>query len=185
MASAKGVLISVSVLLLIILAVFIANSMINQRADVTYEYQGTRLLDTASGISAQTIFFVANDGNIEPQATATVTAINATITNVSIAGIDQSEVDSHCKFNGTSVTIVNVTLAQDHHLNEWTAVYVTPNQGVDGFQIYGTITLDSDWLHPQNSITVMHRYNITSTNPSYTILTYNRTDDAYQLSSTQ
>ena len=184
MASAKGVLIAISVLLVIIVALFIGNSMINQRADVTYEYQGTALFDTASGISAQTVFFVANDGNIEPQATATVTAINATITKVSISGIDQTKVDSHCKSNGTSVTITNVTLAEQHGMTEWTAVYVTPNQGAEFFQVYGTITLNSDWLHPQNSITVMHRYNLTNTNP-YTILTYNRTDDAYGLSSTQ
>lgn len=169
-----GTKIAVGVAIAVIsgLLLLLANIMVNEHAEVSFQLQGTSAIDTRFNSSLEVTLYEGNNGNIGAVTISKISVLNATITQVSIPGVAQYQLHDFCEFNDTMATISNLTVVKGSSLFKWATILVTPNEGVQSFQISVHVELSSDYLHPRNSI---------SATPPTDLVYYQTSMDVYEL----
>jgi hypothetical protein len=169
----KKILVGVAILVIAAIIGLFINSAWNDYAEVNYQIQGANSF-YATGTNYLVITLkIGNDGNIGVVPTSEIYVINATIIGVSIPNVAQYELSNYCHYNDTVVTISNLTVAKGISMSDWATINITPNEGVLSFSVSASVTLPSDWLHPNSkpmrNLPTELFYNQTSPN-SYTLL---------------
>jgi hypothetical protein len=111
--------------------------------------------------------YLYNGGNVDVKPTLRITALNATIQNVTVSGVSVGNLSGYCWFNTTMVVIGNLTASAKANTALWGVIYILPKSSVSSFAIFSNATVPFDFMHHRNTAeprqTSQIYYSLTST----------------------
>lgn len=133
------------------LTVWYLEGWANDYADIRYQLSGTSVVDINLDHSLQIELLMQNKGNINGVPLSEIGVVNATITQVSINKVAQTQLPRFCTFNETVATIANLTIDSGSALSTWATVYIIPKEGVSSFMVYAKVKL-TGVSHPKDEV---------------------------------
>lgn len=140
-----------SVLIVVLAAAstaFIVQEYLNY-ANIEYYLSGVSYIK--AGYALPVNLYLYDKGNVDVKPTLKVTALNATIQNITISGVSACNLSGYCWFNATTAVIGNLTASAKANTALWGIIYILPKSSVSSFAIFSNATVPFDFMHLRNT----------------------------------